>query len=151
MYERHRKCGLPFGSIGDENMDNECVLKLLNLHFNKIEFIKQGDGGTTAPDIDVTADYYQRENEAIHKVIITANIKKENDYSILLVLEGIFSLESASDLDDDTKKQLITRNTVAIMMPYVRSEISIITAQPDIECLVLPPINVNSMQEIGEK
>lgn len=30
-------------------------------------------------------------------------------------------------------------------MPYMRSQISLLTAQPDTDCVVLPPFNVNEM------
>ena len=37
------------------------------------------------------------------------------------------------------------------MMPYVRSEISLITAQPGVETVVLPPFNINNMINKGTK
>lgn len=36
-------------------------------------------------------------------------------------------------------------DTVAILMPYVRSQVSLITAQPEVECVVLPPFNIVEM------
>jgi len=42
---------------------------------------------------------------------------------------------------------LINKNAVAILMPYVRSQLSLITAQPGMECIVMPPINVSAMME----
>ena len=41
--------------------------------------------------------------------------------------------------------QLIEKNTIAIMFPYVRSYVSIITTQPGMSPIVLPPINVAAM------
>ena len=32
-------------------------------------------------------------------------------------------------------------------MPYLRSEVSLLTAQPEVECVVLPPFNINKMME----
>lgn len=37
------------------------------------------------------------------------------------------------------------KNSVSILMLYLRSEVSLITAQPETECVVLPPFNINEM------
>ena len=36
-------------------------------------------------------------------------------------------------------------------MPYLRSEISLLTAQPGMECIVLPPFNINKMVKNKDK
>lgn len=35
----------------------------------------------------------------------------------------------------------------AILMPYLRSEVSLLTAQPETDCVVLPVFNINKMLE----
>lgn len=42
---------------------------------------------------------------------------------------------------------MITKNTVAILMPYLRSELTLLTAQPEMESVVFPPFNINKMLE----
>lgn len=37
--------------------------------------------------------------------------------------------------------KLLQQNAVAIIMPYIRSEVSILTAQPGMDTVVLPPLN----------
>lgn len=44
-------------------------------------------------------------------------------------------------------QNLINKNAVAIMMPYLRSELTLLTAQPDTDSVVLPPFNINAMLE----
>lgn len=34
-----------------------------------------------------------------------------------------------------------------MQIPDMRSELTLLTAQPDMECIVLPPININAMLE----
>ena len=43
------------------------------------------------------------------------------------------------------KNSLVVKNSVAIMMPYLRSQVSLVTAQPEVECVVLPAFNINKM------
>lgn len=40
---------------------------------------------------------------------------------------------------------IIQQNAVAIVMPYIRSEVSLLTAQPGLETVVLPPFNIVEM------
>jgi len=41
----------------------------------------------------------------------------------------------------------VTKNSVAILTPYLRSEVSLLTAQPEVEYVVLPVFNINNMLE----
>lgn len=60
-----------------------------------------------------------------------------------IVVSGIF--EFKADLEPDLKEVIITKNTMAILFPYLRSQVTLLTAQPDIEPVVLPPININAL------
>ena len=62
-----------------------------------------------------------------------------------ICLSGFFSIESDGELSEELKNTLVTKNSVAIMMPYLRSEVSLLTAQPETECVVLPAFNINNM------
>jgi len=50
-----------------------------------------------------------------------------------------------------SKECLLNSNAVAVLIPYLRSELSLLTAQPNTECVVLPPFNVNKMLDNGNK
>ena len=50
-------------------------------------------------------------------------------------------------MKEEMKNTLISKNTVAILMPYLRSQVSLLTAQPEVECVVLPAFNINKMLE----
>lgn len=58
------------------------------------------------------------------------------------------SLVGVFDIKADTAEQfqtLLHYNTVAMMMPYIRSQITLLTAQPGLAPLVMPPIDVNKL------
>lgn len=67
----------------------------------------------------------------------------EDSISLEIVVSGIF--EFKADLEPDLKEVIITKNTMAILFPYLRSQVTLLTAQPDIEPVVLPPININAL------
>ena len=71
--------------------------------------------------------------------------KKPEEYTLEISLSGFFSVESENELTDALKNSLVVKNSVAIMMPYLRSQVSLVTAQPEVECVVLPAFNINKM------
>lgn len=69
-----------------------------------------------------------------------------DDYSVSLTVSGIFSVNNV-----EANKSLIFRNTISILFPYLRSELTLLTSQPNFEPIILPPININTLFEIEEK
>lgn len=67
----------------------------------------------------------------------------EETTSLEIVVSGIFELKA--DLSLDQKEVIIAKNTMAILFPYLRSQVTLLTAQPDIEPVVLPIININAL------
>lgn len=68
---------------------------------------------------------------------------KQDEYNIDISLSGFFRVEG--QVEDKTVQDLIKKNAVAILMPYLRSELTLLTAQPDTDSVVLPPFNINKM------
>ncbi|MEA1975716.1 MAG: protein-export chaperone SecB [Bacillota bacterium] len=74
--------------------------------------------------------------------------KEENyPFTMNLKLTGIFELES----DIENSNDLLEKNAIAILFPYVRALVSNYTANANVEPLILPPINVIKMVENNKK
>lgn len=123
----------------------ESVLKLDRLVFDKLEFTRLGFKNDKELEIEIQSSVSQKAETNIYKVTLIFKGKKLEEYTLEISLSGFFSIVNDDDLDDETKKALVTKNSVAILMPYLRSQISLLTAQPDTECVVLPPFNINKM------
>ena len=92
-------------------------------------------------DLNFDLDENLKQNTVkIHTVLQT----EEKNMHLELEIIGIFQLND-NDLSDDIKKELLTKNTVAIMMPYVRNEITLLTSQPGMMPIILPIIDVNKL------
>jgi len=75
-----------------------------------------------------------------YKIKLSANIWSEGKLIELSIsLTGYFTCECD---DESMRETLIKDNTVAIMLPYLRSQISLVSTQPDVPPIVLPTINV---------
>lgn len=77
-------------------------------------------------------------------IIIEEKMKKSFD--LKLSISGFFSFK-VDDLEDEIKQLLLKKNTLSILFPYLRAQISLITSQPGMEPIVLPPININALVE----
>lgn len=70
-------------------------------------------------------------------------ISKNNPFSNLICpfIIGEFELMNYSEHPLTAAKNILDKNTVVIMFPFLRSEITIISAQSNMPSLVLSPLN----------
>lgn len=124
--------------------DYNSVLNLKKLVFDKIEFDRKGFKNDEKLKFELQAQIGLDE-DGIYKVTLVLNGTKKDEYNIVISVSGFFRVEG--QVEDQTANNLITKNAVAILMPYLRSELTLLTAQPNTESVVLPPFNINTMFE----
>lgn len=96
-------------------------------------------------ELEIQSNIAQRENSDIYKVTLILKGKKPEEYTLEISLSGFFSIDFESGLSEELKTTLITKNSIAILMPYLRSQVSLLTAQPEVDCIILPAFNINNM------
>lgn len=127
-------------------MDNiKSILNMNKLVFDKIEFDRQGFKNQNQPCYSIETHFARNQHENIYRVTLILKCDKRDEYTFEISLTGYFSFDSQDEMDEDEKNELISKNAVAIIMPYMRSQVSLLTAQPDVDCVVLPPFNINNM------
>ena len=131
----------------EKNKSIKSVLKLNKIDFDKMEFIRLGFRNDKELKLEIQSNVSQRQETEIYRVTLLLKGKKPEEYTLEISLSGYFSIESEDKLAEDLKNTLVTKNSVAILMPYLRSQLSLLTAQPEVECVVLPPFNINNMLE----
>ena len=122
------------------------ILTLQNLVFDKIEFDRKGFKNEEEIEFELQIQIGVGDDSA-HRVTLVLKGEKKGEYSIVISLSGFFKIEKQGEADDKTVQHLINKNAVAIMMPYLRSELTLLTAQPNTDSVVLPPFNINAMLE----
>ena len=131
----------------EKNKSIKSVLKLNKIVFDKMEFIRLGFRNDKELKLEIQSNVSQRQETEIYRVTLLLKGKKPEEYTLEISLSGYFSIESEDKLAEDLKNTLVTKNSVAILMPYLISQLSLLTAQPEVECVVLPPFNINNMLE----
>lgn len=131
-----------------QNKDSiHSVLKLNNLVFDKIEFKRMGFQNDNEIDLEIQSNISQRQGIDIYRITLVLNGNKPDEYSFEISLTGFFTIEDSQDITQELKSDLVSKNAIAILMPYLRSEVSLLTAQPGMDCVVLPAFNINKMLE----
>lgn len=125
----------------------ESVLRLNKVVFDKIEFTRLGFKNDEELELEIQSNISQRQNPDIYKVTLVLKGKKPDEYTLEISISGFFSIDFSADLSKSIENTLITKNSVAILMPYLRSQLSLLTAQPEVDCVVMPVFNINNMME----
>lgn len=121
-------------------------LTLQKMVFDRIEFDRKGFRNTEELKFELQVQIGLGE-DSTYKVTLVLSGAKQDEYNIVISLSGFFKVEGQEDLGDNMVQDLINKNAVAILMPYLRSELTLLTAQPDTDSVVLPPFNINKMLE----
>lgn len=128
--------------------DPNCDLKLFKMVFDKISFIRNGFKNDEEIDLQMSVNIATNDGlDELHKVTLFVECEKSEEYSIEIQLTGFF-IVTAEDLG--LRNILLNQNAVALLLPYVRSQLSLLTAQPETDCIVLPPLNIKNMFESKE-
>lgn len=131
-----------------EKMSNfNSSLTLQKMVFDKIEFVRKGFKNTEELKFELQVQIGLGEKDR-YKVTLVLNGEKQDEYNIIISLSGFFKVEEQQgELENKKVQDLINKNAVAILMPYLRSELTLLTAQPDTDSVILPPFNINKMLE----
>ena len=127
---------------------NECKLQMNELYFSKYDFVQTREDNDTEYETSFQIEYaVNNQNASKFRIKINTRVKNKTE-SVLLNLEtiGVFTVDKEG-VTDDICDHLIKVNTVAIMFPFIRSQISLLTTQPGLEPILLPPININALMD----
>jgi len=107
-----------------------------NYSFERLAVIEDGEY-----DINLEREI-NKIAEHTYEVTLTTDIVK-HDIKLNVVAKAEFLYEAE---EYSREKSLVETNTVAIMFPFVRSQVTLMTSQPGMVPIVLPAINVTKLK-----
>lgn len=121
-------------------------LQLERLAFEEIQYSRviEMTDGKTEYEMNFNREIIADSSNERFKVSLTANIWSKGEPSVQMRIRMAGYFRCICD-DEGLKQELIRYNTVAIMFPYIRSQISLVTTQPDIPPISFPPVNIIAM------
>lgn len=119
------------------------ILTLNQTIIDKLSFERFSDDVTKIDDEgQVTFNRSVKQLEEFKvRVSLGVLISSESKYEIKAQISGIFSISEDSVLG----RKVLANNTVAILFPYLRSQLTLLTSQPGFEPIILPVMNINAL------
>lgn len=122
-------------------------LQMKDIYFSKIECLQNKDLSKLG-EVNLKTNYkvdIKDINEDEKEILFEVQIFSEDErLAINLVANGIFKLEGVN-LSKEEKDIVFRHNAVAIMFPFIRSQVALITAQPGLNSVMLQPINTTKI------
>lgn len=128
------------------------VLNLQRLYFEKINFERKETASSNPKwKMSFNREVSQDASNSNHyKVALSTNmVGNEDEIKIEIRLIGEFILNNVNNLVD--QEDLVRENGVAILFPYLRSEITLLTSQPELSPIVIPTVNIIEMFRKNER
>lgn len=128
--------------------NNTCKIQMLDLYFSKFDFKQERGTDSKEYNTSFQIEYaINSEDDTKVRVVVDTTVTNEAQSVVLNVQTvGIFKVDKL-DIDDATYEHLIKANTVAIIFPFIRSQVSLLTTQPGMMPVMIPPININALIE----
>ena len=123
---------------------NKSIMQLTNLYFKNISFSREKLN--IDDNLKIFFDHEIRKNDNDTDVVLSVLINDENNALKLSVeLVGTFAFSNSENVNKNLYDNLINKNAIAILFPYLRSQVTLITSQPNMTPIILPPININTL------
>ena len=124
------------------NENIKSVLQINQFVFDELSFKRKGFRQPDADELPLEVETTVRKRGVNdYLVSLTVTVSKENEFDASVRITGY------CEIDDDTPNlEIILReNAPAILYPYARAEMTLLTSQPETSPVVLPVINMHEM------
>ena len=116
------------------------ILKLNGIHFNELSFKRRDSTDSVIDDCELTRKIVDID---VDNFTVELNFKLSTSiFEMSIYLEGKFNIVCEDAL---MKERLKKNNTISILFPYIRSEVTLLTSQPEMTPVIIPPININKL------
>ena len=116
-------------------------LKMKNLYFSScsVERACKVENGECKADLQRNIT---KTDEHEYDIELKLSVKK-SDLLVVVITKAHFIYEAETY---EKEENIIKTNTVAIMFPFIRSQVTLLTTQPGMTPIVLPPINTTKFE-----
>lgn len=123
--------------------DSKSVLVLEKISVEKLYFERLSDAVHRVESTDKISFYHNlnKMEDQLFRVRLGVILNEDGKYRIEVEISGLFRLSEDSVLG----KKILENNTVAILFPYLRSQLTLLSSQPDFEPIILPALNINAL------
>ena len=126
-------------------------LEMLDLFFSDFSMKYNKKSGKRNINTSFKVNYAEKKDDKNQvRIQIETNIKDDNECLELNLTTIAFFKLNREGINEETATGILRKNTVAIMFPFIRSQISLLTTQPGMTPIMLQPLDVNALVD-GEE
>lgn len=130
---------------------SKSVLSMRDIFFEKIVFKNPNKANMDNLETQLQTEITEiRKFFYSVKVILKITHVEDSEFKIALTLNSLFEMEDQNDISEETVKVLIKKRTLSILFPYLRSQLTILTSQPNLNPIILPVVNIHNLIEEEE-
>lgn len=127
-----------------EEQEVRSILDMEHIVCDRLSFIRDGFLGDGSDEVKFkTASKVEQDGEGRYRVILNVTARREGEYEASVQITGYCRIDEACEIKDE----LLEKNAVAILFPFARAQLTLLTAQPETEPIVLPAFNINALLE----
>jgi preprotein translocase subunit SecB len=123
----------------------KAAFSIINYQFDRVQIDLNNHKSKDLSLAFKTKGLYDSKNSTfeLHFVINVANKEAENPF-VEISCKGTFKFENVSIFEEIP--DFFYRNSIAILFPYVRAYLSLVTTQANVPGIILPTLNLSNLE-----
>lgn len=127
----------------------KAAFSIVNFMFDKVNIdLSNHKNKELSLSFDTSGNFIKKENESLYELTFGIKVfnNDQNDSPFVSVrCVGFFNFDNVSEITDIP--DFFYRNAIAILFPYVRAYVSLITSQANLPGIILPTLNLSHLEE----
>lgn len=125
----------------------KAAFSIINYQFEKVNIDLSNHSSSELSLKFDTHGLYENTNKVFEVTFLVSIFNAENVDTPFVSVQcrGIFKFENIDSFEDIP--EFFYRNSIAILFPYVRAYISLVTTQANVPGIILPTYNLSSLEE----
>ncbi len=123
----------------------KAAFSIINYQFDRVQIDLNNHKSKDLALAFETKGLYDNENSTfeLQFVVNVSNKVAENPF-VEISCKGIFKFENVSSFEEIP--DFFYRNSIAILFPYVRAYLSLVTTQANVPGIILPTLNLSNLE-----
>lgn len=126
---------------------SNAAFSIVNYQFDKVSLdLSKNTDDELKLSFD-TSGHYKQEDSTYELTFLAKVFNGDNNENAFLAIQckGLFKFEDVATFDEIP--DFFYRNSIAILFPYVRAYISLITTQANVKGIILPTLNLSHLEQ----
>lgn len=108
------------------------------IHFDRKNFLVKDNNKNINTSVRVGME---ETDSTSYRVVLGVMVENSDEYTVEVQATAYISIDETLNVPEKT----IKKNVAAILFPYVRAQLTLVTSQPETEPIVLPAVNVSTI------